>query len=804
MNNFIFHFILLTCLFTYASTDTISNKFQINFDNDLESKASIDENDFFDFWENHPTQLYASLLQRKINAESSDNFFLLPEMLISVQRIKSNIDKRLSSKSELKYLNDMEINILKCFSTDFNYIIDNDIPYKNSVETIFLYLDFMDGIFKRLYPSLPNSIAKLLTEEKFLNLTSQKDVILFFSFRPVDIDFFVRTRPTPIYIIGLIDYPSFENPDQAKIKVDGYFTEIGGFAHHDAEHARADWKLDSNLLKHRNPEALVQEWQHNRDLIQEKINQLKVNDPDLARAAMILLFEILHERGLQYDLSILKSYLNLPLFSKTTKDKWLSLFWDPLPGKYELYDIFDKAENWLDHQVSELLIQQNKENLAKSHSLISTIEKITMNDGFVQRVEILEEDDVRVWLNESLECFQENQVTSLYNIKTFGLVEVDPLEEDFVPLPGKSHFLQTKFNQLLKLWKNRRKLSYKVVEPSCFILDKLIKIDENSQEAFFEKGDEIYRLKLDSILISDTQGRYPMKIQNLRSTNLFLPMAALGTYKLDKEGLIRGLKNGFQLIDTAKAYENEELVGSAIKASGIPLDCIKIITKLFRPNLENRETLRQAIFDSAEKIGKVPEVILIHGPYPDVGMISLVQELESMKKEGLIQNWGVSNFDIDHLALLLEQGLRPALNQVEFHPFFQRTELLKYCKEHDIVLQAYRPIAQGKALEDATIKSIAQSHHITPATLIYSWFCQQNIPVVTKVSSSEHQKEYADSGQLLLTNEEMTTISKLNYPDEKGRTSTKGGWWVPFTKEISDKWLEDSNASLVPLCVKLM
>lgn len=505
-------FFLSICFSVHIYADISIHQFQISQnmltqEHTFESNTIVAEKDFFETWENDPVSLYTSLLQRRKHAESCNKVFLLPEMLISILKIKNSIDERLSLKSELKYLDDAEIAQLKYFSLTFQSIIDSKIPYKHSTIVIFSYLEFMDGIFKRLCPSLPNSIAKLLTEENFSNLTDEQNLILFFSFQPLDIDFFVKTRPTPLYIIGLVDYPKFENANQAKIKVDGYYTEIGGFSHHDAEHARADWKLDSNLLMSPNPEETVKEWQHVRDLITGRINHLAMKDPDLARAATILLFEILHERGLQFDLGILKSYLNLPLFSKTTKDKWLSLFWDPLPGKYELYDLFDNAEIWLNEQISDLLIQQNIENLVNGHSLISTIEKIYMKDGFVQRVEILKKDDVKVWLSENLDFSpKDNQVlTSLYNIKTFGLVEVDPLEEGFVPLSGKSHFLQTKFNQLLKLWKIKRKLSYKVIEQKNLILDKFIKFDENSKLAFFRNGDEIYSLKLNSIIVSNSQ-----------------------------------------------------------------------------------------------------------------------------------------------------------------------------------------------------------------------------------------------------------------------------------------------------------
>lgn len=279
----------------------------------------------------------------------------------------------------------------------------------------------------------------------------------------------------------------------------------------------------------------------------------------------------------------------------------------------------------------------------------------------------------------------------------------------------------------------------------------------------------------------------PIIKREIQSQRIALPLAGLGSFKMEQARLVEGLKKGFKLIDTAKAYGNEEDIKTAIRISG--LDQVQVITKLFNPNVQSLEKLRGAVLDSNQKLGQVPEIFLIHGPYPDVHMLSMLHELEALKKEGKVKNWGVSNFDIEHLEVLIKNDLTPVLNQVEYHPYFQRPELLDFCKAHNIILQAYRPLAEGKVLNDPAILSLAWQHNVSPATLVYSWLAQQDIAIVTKVSSGEHQDEYANSGLIKLTDQQLKAMAALHVADGKGRTCTKGGWYVPFTEDVLRMWV---------------
>lgn len=279
--------------------------------------------------------------------------------------------------------------------------------------------------------------------------------------------------------------------------------------------------------------------------------------------------------------------------------------------------------------------------------------------------------------------------------------------------------------------------------------------------------------------------------QTIPCGSLDLPVANLGTLGLKNDALIHMLCNaiekGYILLDTAKAYGNEEEIGQVLKKFSL-LEKALIITKLYNPNCVSLAALRAGVFDSREKLGKVPELTLIHGPYPNAHMLELLKELEKLKSEGNIREWGVSNFNLDQLKFLVDNGYRPVLNQVEYHPFYQQPELVKYCQENDIVLQAYRPLAKGKIFEDATIGEIAAKHNITNAEVVYAWLAQQNIPITTRVSSDEHQNIFAKTGQVRLTEEEMEAMAGLHVADRKGMSCTRGGWLMDFSNEIADVW----------------
>lgn len=272
---------------------------------------------------------------------------------------------------------------------------------------------------------------------------------------------------------------------------------------------------------------------------------------------------------------------------------------------------------------------------------------------------------------------------------------------------------------------------------------------------------------------------------NLAHSSSYRP--GLGTLRLTQPALVAGLRRGFRCIDAAKAYQNEAMIRAAIAESGVDPSDLTVITKLHNPTVVSRQTLRGAVVDSTAQLGRVPEFVLFHGPYPTMPLVALIQELQQLQNEGAVKDWGVSNFSREHLEFLVSLGYKPALNQVEYHPYFQRPELREYCRDHGIILQAYRPLAEGKVLTDPVLIELGRKHQVDPAQVVYAWLDTLGLAMVSKVSSANHQREYLDSNSLTLTEADMTAIANLN-KGEVGRTCSKGGWLVPFTDEVKAQW----------------
>ncbi len=247
-----------------------------------------------------------------------------------------------------------------------------------------------------------------------------------------------------------------------------------------------------------------------------------------------------------------------------------------------------------------------------------------------------------------------------------------------------------------------------------------------------------------------------------------IPQLGLGVWKLkpgDTERIVGdALELGYRHIDTARIYENEEAVGRAIEASGIPRDELFITTKLWNTDQEDPH----AAFDaSLDRLGldKV-DLYLIHWPAPSRGhAVSAWRGLVEIVGSDRCDSIGVSNFEIEHLnELLRETGVVPTVNQVELHPLHQRRELRAFCAERDIAIEAWGPLGQGKTdlLERPAIVAAASLHGKTPAQVILRWHLQHGTIVFPKTSSRERLAENADVFDFELSPDEMAAIDGMD------------------------------------------
>jgi 2,5-diketo-D-gluconate reductase A len=249
-----------------------------------------------------------------------------------------------------------------------------------------------------------------------------------------------------------------------------------------------------------------------------------------------------------------------------------------------------------------------------------------------------------------------------------------------------------------------------------------------------------------------------------------IPQLGFGVFKVDPSDAQRvvedALETGYRHIDTAALYNNEEQVGAAIAASGIPREELFITTKLGNPDHKSGEVV--AAFDaSLTKLGlDYVDLYLIHWPMPANEMFVLAwRQFERFYDEHSARAIGVSNFLVPHLeTLVAATDIVPAVNQVELHPIFQQRELHEYAAAHGIAVESWGPLGQGKydLFGMPAIADIASAHEKTPAQVVIRWHLQAGNIVIPKSNSRERMAENFDVFDFELTADELGTIAGLD------------------------------------------
>ncbi|WP_425837806.1 aldo/keto reductase [Microbacterium sp. PA5] len=249
-----------------------------------------------------------------------------------------------------------------------------------------------------------------------------------------------------------------------------------------------------------------------------------------------------------------------------------------------------------------------------------------------------------------------------------------------------------------------------------------------------------------------------------------IPQLGFGVFKVDPGETERivsdALEAGYRHIDTAAVYRNEEGVGRAIAASGIPRDELFVTTKLWNSE-QGTDSTRAALATSLETLGlDHVDLYLIHWPRPDLDRyVASWQTLEELRGEGLTRSIGVSNFHRPHLErLLAETDTVPAVNQIELHPAFAQRELRAFGEGHGIRTEAWGPLGQGKydLFGEQAVQAAASAHGATPAQVVIRWHLQHGIIVFPKSSTRERIAENIDVFGFELTADEMAAIDALD------------------------------------------
>lgn len=253
---------------------------------------------------------------------------------------------------------------------------------------------------------------------------------------------------------------------------------------------------------------------------------------------------------------------------------------------------------------------------------------------------------------------------------------------------------------------------------------------------------------------------------------LRVPTLGFGTYILKGNEGVRaiasGIDVGYRLFDTAYNYENEGAVGKAVRGSSVPRRELIITSKL--PG--RYHTYDKAVTAIQESLFRANldyyDVYLIHWPNPKQGnYVEAWQALIDAKKWGLVRSIGVSNFLPEHIEKLeKETAVKPSMNQIELHPFFNQEEQRKWHEEHNIQTESWSPLGHASAVLDSkAINEIAKHHHRTIAQVILRWHYQLGSIAIPKSSSYKRQLENISIFDFSLDQTEMDIISALTRPD---------------------------------------
>ncbi|MCM3164767.1 aldo/keto reductase [Metabacillus litoralis] len=252
-----------------------------------------------------------------------------------------------------------------------------------------------------------------------------------------------------------------------------------------------------------------------------------------------------------------------------------------------------------------------------------------------------------------------------------------------------------------------------------------------------------------------------------------LPVIGLGTYKLKGNQGVKSIQSaiddlGYRLIDSAYNYENEGTVGEAVRRSSVSREELRITSKL--PG--RYQQYEKAVTTIEESLYRANldyyDLYLIHWPNPKQNLyVEAWQALIDAKKQGLIRSIGVCNFLPEHIERLEnETGVKPSINQIELHPFYNQAELRKWHEENSVQIQSWSPLARANdVLQHPTLKEIADNHNKSVSQIILRWHYQLGAVSIPKSASKERQLENIFIFDFSLDETEMSMILELTQPD---------------------------------------
>ncbi|MFB6114483.1 MAG: aldo/keto reductase [Halodesulfurarchaeum sp.] len=240
-----------------------------------------------------------------------------------------------------------------------------------------------------------------------------------------------------------------------------------------------------------------------------------------------------------------------------------------------------------------------------------------------------------------------------------------------------------------------------------------------------------------------------------------LPIVGFGTWNIGgetvRQGVRTALENGYTHIDTAEGYHNEAEIGAVLE--DFDREDIFLTSKVLPKNL-NYDSLIESFHASLDRLGTdYLDLYLIHWPNPAISIRETFDAMETLYDAGLVRNVGVSNFDTYQLSAAQHVADVPiAVNQIEFHPWFQRPELIDYCRQTNTIVEAAAPLGRTAVLEDDVVQELATTYDRSPAQVVLKWATEKDIVVLPKSATPEHIRDNIELFEWSMESEDIAGL----------------------------------------------
>jgi diketogulonate reductase-like aldo/keto reductase len=244
-----------------------------------------------------------------------------------------------------------------------------------------------------------------------------------------------------------------------------------------------------------------------------------------------------------------------------------------------------------------------------------------------------------------------------------------------------------------------------------------------------------------------------------------LPTVGLGTWNLRDEtakaSVRAALDAGYTHLDCAEGYHNEAEIGEVI--AEYDREDLFLTSKVLAKNLDY-ESVVEACRDSLSRLGTdYLDLYMIHWPNPAISLRETLSAMATLQEDGLVRTVGVSNFSAYQLSCAHHVSDVPiVVNQIEFHPLFQRPDLVEYCRETDTTIEAAAPLARNAVLDEPVVQELADAHDRTPAQIVLRWALDRDVAVLPKSSSPGRVRENLALFDFSLADEDLARLNDLD------------------------------------------